>query len=368
LLFQQGIDFEIDKDKECEMGKTCFVISPIGLNGSYVRENANKLLEHIIEPVCKEKGYRVLRADKMATTGIITMEIVEQILTADIVVADLTGGNPNVFYELAARHAFEKPAIQMIMKDEKIPFDVSVVRTILYSYDVSEIACVKDELRSKIDSIENGEEVRNPVNVVANMLGISANSYQEQSDYLTSFLIAIQDKMDTSLRKLHELEYIAAGDAVQEAHGQGVIVGDPYGDMDLMRSVNRAEFAVLIIRALCIPESVLSKYGLKLPFKDSVGYGWAVPYLSFCLEKGIFRCDTDGNIRPGERVTISEAIYMTLHACGCASLEEAKHRDVITKEEKRKLDKDISNHASLIRLKAAEILNNLILSKQMRNL
>ncbi len=68
----------------------------------------------------------------MSDPGIISRQIVSHLLDADLVIADLTGRNPNVFYELAIRHATGKPFIQLITKGEVIPFDVDHQRTILF--------------------------------------------------------------------------------------------------------------------------------------------------------------------------------------------------------------------------------------------
>ena len=64
----------------------------------------------------------------MANSGLITKAIIEQIITADLVIADLTGNNPNVFYELAIRHSYRKPTIQIVKGEIDIPFDVANMR------------------------------------------------------------------------------------------------------------------------------------------------------------------------------------------------------------------------------------------------
>lgn len=47
------------------MEKVCFMITPIGKEGSDVRKNADEVLDYIVNPICKEYGYSVVRADKM---------------------------------------------------------------------------------------------------------------------------------------------------------------------------------------------------------------------------------------------------------------------------------------------------------------
>lgn len=98
--------------------KICFVISPIGEEGSEVRERSDQILKHIITSSVEQLGYTIIRADKIAEPGIITTQIIEHIVDAKLVIADFTDKNPNVFYELAIRHAIRKPLVQMIKKEK----------------------------------------------------------------------------------------------------------------------------------------------------------------------------------------------------------------------------------------------------------
>ncbi|MEO0500830.1 MAG: hypothetical protein AAF205_09785, partial [Pseudomonadota bacterium] len=93
---------------------TCFVISPIGKADSDTRKRSDKLLKYVISPVLENRGYHVERADKISEPGIITNQIVNKIVECDILVADLSELNPNVFYELAIRHGLKKPFIHII--------------------------------------------------------------------------------------------------------------------------------------------------------------------------------------------------------------------------------------------------------------
>jgi hypothetical protein len=86
---------------------TCFVIGPIGDRlapvGTDERrryEEAEELWEYVIAPACEAVGLTAERADKIANPGEITEQIFTLLRDAEVVVADLTGGNPNVMYEL----------------------------------------------------------------------------------------------------------------------------------------------------------------------------------------------------------------------------------------------------------------------------
>ena len=108
----------------------CFVISPIGESDSDTRKRADQILRHVIKPAVEQCGYIATRADEIDQPGIITSQVIQRVVEDPLVVADLTERNPNVFYELAIRHALRKPLVQIIKKGEQIPFDVAATRTV----------------------------------------------------------------------------------------------------------------------------------------------------------------------------------------------------------------------------------------------
>jgi len=106
----------------------CFYITPIGADGSEHRKHSDLFLNSIVEPALKDLGLNVVRADKIGAPGIITSQILEHILKAKLVIADLSFQNPNVFYELAVRHASQLPIVHIIRKCDTVPFDVNPFR------------------------------------------------------------------------------------------------------------------------------------------------------------------------------------------------------------------------------------------------
>ena len=116
----------------------CFVIAPIGDKdaeiGSAAREiweNTVELFEEVIQPACNAFGLEPIRADRIARTGEIPEQICMHLKNDEVVIADLTGGNPNVMYELGLRHTTGKLTIQLGEKG-KLPFDVAAIRTIKF--------------------------------------------------------------------------------------------------------------------------------------------------------------------------------------------------------------------------------------------
>lgn len=114
--------------------KTCFFIAPIGDDGSEIRHRSDLLLEYLLKPAL-HKRYDIVRADSIAEPGAITTQIIKIIADADWAVADLTGLNPNVVYELGIRHSLNKPAIQIMDQGQRLPFDLAGERTIFFKHD-----------------------------------------------------------------------------------------------------------------------------------------------------------------------------------------------------------------------------------------
>lgn len=153
--------------------KLCFVISPIGDAGTQTRKHSDTVLEYIIKPIAEALGYEVVRADQLSDPGVITHQIIKHLVEDDLVIADLTERNPNVFYELAARHATTKPTIQLIDENEKLPFDVANMRAIPFSLqDVRSYERCKDDLRKQIFAAEKEGSTENPLSQAINLLGL----------------------------------------------------------------------------------------------------------------------------------------------------------------------------------------------------
>nr|WP_319537626.1 hypothetical protein [uncultured Methanospirillum sp.] len=184
--------------------KTCFVISPIGSSDSQIRSDSDKLLKYIITPPVKEFGYIIKRADELEKPGSITQQIIEMLLNADLVIADLTNHNPNVFYELAIRHATQKPYIQMIKEGQTIPFDVGDLRTIKYDFDIEYGTNAINSLKSQINEINSANfKIYSPVTILLNPKDSS-----KSEDYTQYFMQEINSKLNKLLTNASENEVI----------------------------------------------------------------------------------------------------------------------------------------------------------------
>jgi len=147
--------------------KTCFIIAPIGEQGSDTRKRSDIVLKYIISPAAEHCGYTALRADQISEPGLITSQVIQHIIDDPLVIADLTERNPNVFYELAIRHALRKPLVQIIRKGDQIPFDVAGTRTIPVDHqDLESAEETKQAIIRQIEALEKKpQEVETPISV-----------------------------------------------------------------------------------------------------------------------------------------------------------------------------------------------------------
>jgi len=178
-----------------EKKQSCFVISPIGNEGSDVRRRADQVLRHVIGPAVASCGYEAIRADQIAEPGLITTQAIQHIIDDPLVIADLTGSKPNVFYELAIRHAIRKPLVQIIQKDEKIPFDVAGMRTIPVDHrDLDSVEEAKNEIEKQIRVAQKKkpEEIESPISVSVELQALRHSDNPEERS-LGEFVSAISD-------------------------------------------------------------------------------------------------------------------------------------------------------------------------------
>lgn len=143
--------------------KKCFIISPLGQDNSDVRRKADGLIRSVIKPTLRDLKYDVIAPHEIATPGSITQQVIIHLLEDDLVIANLTGLNPNVMYELAVRHAKRLPVVYMAEKGTKLPFDILTERTIFYVNDMHEVESLKPKLRQTVLAAIKDKNPDNPI-------------------------------------------------------------------------------------------------------------------------------------------------------------------------------------------------------------
>lgn len=128
--------------------KNCFVIMPF-------KKPFNTYYQQILKPAIEECSLKAIRADEVYGIKPIVNDIIECIINADIIIAELTGKNPNVNYELGIAHALGKNVIMISQTIEDIPFDYRHLRIILYNKDDNYYDSLKKDVTNTINSILN---------------------------------------------------------------------------------------------------------------------------------------------------------------------------------------------------------------------
>lgn len=182
-----------------ENEKICFVIAPIGEVGSDTRTQSDQVLNYVIRPIVESRGYRAIRADEISEPGIITSQIIQHVVDAALVIADLSGQNPNVYYELAVRHAIQKPFIQIIRKGESIPFDVSGTRTVFIdTRDLDSVEEAKQAIQEQVATIESGTtSLDTPISVA-----IDLQRLRQSDDDVEQYIVTVLSELSTQVREI----------------------------------------------------------------------------------------------------------------------------------------------------------------------
>ena len=189
-------------DREMRDAKNCFVIMPIGDESSDTRRRSDQVLKHIIKPAAETCGYAAIRADEIDKPGLITSQVIQRVIDDPLVIADLSETNPNVFYELAIRHAIQKPLVQIIEKGQRIPFDVAGTRTVHVDHkDMDSVFSAKEEIVRQIKQLEaNPSDLETPISVSQD-LQILKRSDNPKDRGIADVLSALSE-MRTEQRKL----------------------------------------------------------------------------------------------------------------------------------------------------------------------
>lgn len=134
-------------------------ICPLKEESSETRKRSDDIMYNILVPIAAEFGYTIERADQKSGYDVMR-DIIDMIRSADIIIADLTEMNPNVFYELGLRQATKGKCINIICEEEKreIPFDIEHYRAYKYKRaggDYNDIRKFESFIRESIRSLES---------------------------------------------------------------------------------------------------------------------------------------------------------------------------------------------------------------------
>jgi hypothetical protein len=148
------------------------------MSAASLRERYSELIKQAI--LIAAPNLEVTRADEVPSAGAITADVFTRLLFSDLVVADITYPNPNVFYELGLRHATRSGTV--LIRDTSgppPPFDISLLRHISYEYTPGGLKRLSEELTKVFSWFEsNPTEPDNEYQQLAKLMKFSFPQYQ----------------------------------------------------------------------------------------------------------------------------------------------------------------------------------------------
>jgi hypothetical protein len=123
----------------------CFVLMPFA-------DEFQEVYDYIIKPTVEATGLECQRADDIMESGDILAQIFRSLMQARLVIADLTGSNGNVLYELGLAHMIGHQAILLTQEVHQVPFDLRQQRLILYSLGPKGLSAATRKLDGAITS------------------------------------------------------------------------------------------------------------------------------------------------------------------------------------------------------------------------
>ena len=131
------------------MQRRAFVIMPFD-------DEFDEVYNYLIQAPLLEAGYDVMRADNILHQRNILESIIDSIKNSDLIVADLSMSNPNVYYELGLAHAYRKDVILIAQEIMDIPFDLRSYRIIVYSNQFARMNKALEEFKKFIEDVQSG--------------------------------------------------------------------------------------------------------------------------------------------------------------------------------------------------------------------
>jgi hypothetical protein len=123
-----------------------FIVMQFG--GTY-----DALWKEVIAPIVDEEGFEPVRVDDVFKPGIILQDIIQGISESDVIVAEISPENANVFYELGYAHALSKPTILLAERGRALPFDIRSYRVIFYDNTISGKGGIERALRGHLANV-----------------------------------------------------------------------------------------------------------------------------------------------------------------------------------------------------------------------
>lgn len=311
-----------------EKKKRCFVVMGFGIKSDYAtgrKLDLDKAYRLLIKPVVEEKGVTCVRADEIKHSGSIDELMYQELLTADVVIADLSTANPNALYELGIRHAL-RPRTTIVVSENKLqyPFDLNHILITSYTHlgdsiDYDEVVRFRKILGDTLDAVLSQERTDSPVYTYLNDLDPPA-------------FRAKVEKAQAKVEQAAQQVVAQMGEALAEGKGEVISAGTA---TTLSTLIEQGEDAIKAGEFITARE--LFALALKL-YKASAGGNQAVmhedPYLLQRLVLATYKAK-----QPDEIAALNEAMELLTSRLGIEESNDPETVGLGGAVEKRLYDK-----------------------------
>ena len=144
--------------------KKCFVIMPVSKTKSCTANEWTGIFNQMIRPAVTGSKLGFTCERSKSRTGNLIKDILNELNKADVVIADLTDTNPNVFYELGVRHTLRNRTILIAQDMKYVPSDLTSYWVVTYKKGIAGLQDFKDRMRDILrEMLKNPEKPDNPV-------------------------------------------------------------------------------------------------------------------------------------------------------------------------------------------------------------
>lgn len=163
----------------------CFIIMPIADHPEYKQGHFKRVYEDIFAPACRAAGYRPVRADDVAQTNLIHLDILQKLLESPMAICDLSTRNPNVLFELGLRQAFDKPTILVQEVGTPQIFDINLFRYTQYrnGLDYRDVLADQKSIQKVLEDTKIAVQEKRSVNSIIKLLSITEAKLDDPSNF-----------------------------------------------------------------------------------------------------------------------------------------------------------------------------------------
>ncbi|MDH7616695.1 hypothetical protein QGM67_18375 [Vibrio cholerae] len=195
--------------KQVEQKVECFVIMPISDQQGYDKGHFQLVYEDIIKPAIQLAGMIAVRADETKGANLIQLDILQKVIKLPIAVCDISSKNPNVFYELGIRQAFDMPTVILKDSNTEAPFDISGLRYCDYNVNMRyrDVKSAVLKLSEMLQETYRNKDNKSEINSLVRLLELSSPAELPSSDMSSqekeNKLVAL--KLETILESVETL-------------------------------------------------------------------------------------------------------------------------------------------------------------------